>query len=208
MLYIALPLFWQEIGLDSLWQVGILLSINRLIRLPFNPIIGWVYQRISLQTGLIIAVILGTITTAGYGVVSGFLGWLILRALWGVAWSFLRIGGLTAVTTYTNDDNRGQTMGVYNGLYRLGSLFGMLFGGILAPFIGIQNVALLFGLCTIFALFYLLHSFSKVAAGKPRQSGRAKVSMPSFHLPKGTATVLVSGFFLLLCCSKEFLLLH
>ncbi|MDV2687405.1 hypothetical protein RYX56_23955, partial [Alkalihalophilus lindianensis] len=42
MLYIALPIFWKEVGLDSLWQVGILLSINRFIRLPFNPIIGWV----------------------------------------------------------------------------------------------------------------------------------------------------------------------
>lgn len=48
MLYIALPIFWREAGLDSIWQVGILLSINRLIRLPFNPIVGWIYKKISL----------------------------------------------------------------------------------------------------------------------------------------------------------------
>lgn len=33
-------------------------------------------------------------------------------------------------------------MGAYNGLYRLGSLFGMLFGAILAAYLGVRNVAL------------------------------------------------------------------
>lgn len=34
MLYIALPIYWEEAGLDALWQVGILLAINRFVRLP------------------------------------------------------------------------------------------------------------------------------------------------------------------------------
>jgi len=55
MLYIALPIYWHEVGLEALWQVGVLLSVNRLIRLPFNPLIGWLYQRISLRAGLLLA---------------------------------------------------------------------------------------------------------------------------------------------------------
>jgi hypothetical protein len=43
MLYIVLPVYWQSFGLTSLF--GILLSINRIIRLPLNPIIGWLYPR-------------------------------------------------------------------------------------------------------------------------------------------------------------------
>ena len=58
MLYVVLPTHLEEAGLTSLWQVGILLSINRLIRLPLNPLIGWLYTKISARTGVLIAVIL------------------------------------------------------------------------------------------------------------------------------------------------------
>ncbi|WP_257130498.1 hypothetical protein [Bacillus pseudomycoides] len=78
MLYIVLPIYWKEAGLNSIWQVGILLSINRIIRLPFNPFVGWLYQRISLKTGLILAIILGSITTLGYGIAQSFVFWLVL----------------------------------------------------------------------------------------------------------------------------------
>lgn len=81
MLYITLPIFWKEAGLSSLWQVGFLLSINRFVRLPANPLIGWLYNRISLKSGLIFAIIIGSISTLGCGVVKGFLGWIILRSL-------------------------------------------------------------------------------------------------------------------------------
>ncbi|MDF2036205.1 hypothetical protein P2R12_04265 [Cytobacillus oceanisediminis] len=81
MLYIALPIYWESAGLDSIWQVGVLLSINRFIRLPFNPLAGWMYKHISLKAGLIIAVLLGGFTTIGYGVFEGFAAWVILRAL-------------------------------------------------------------------------------------------------------------------------------
>lgn len=99
MLYIALPIYWHEVGLEALWQVGVLLSVNRLIRLPFNPLIGWLYQRISLRAGLLLATTLGTLTTLGYGIAKGFIAWLLLRALWGIGWSFFRIGGLSAAAT-------------------------------------------------------------------------------------------------------------
>jgi MFS family permease len=145
MLYIALPIYWREAGLDSIWQVGILLSVNRFIRLPFHPFVGWMYQKISLKTGLMTAIVLAAVTTIGYGVCSGFAAWLFLRALWGVSWSFFRIGGLAAVAHYAEEKHRGAAMGQYNGLYRLGSLFGMLLGGLFVPLVGLKPVALVFG---------------------------------------------------------------
>ncbi|WP_062104343.1 MFS transporter [Bacillus niameyensis] len=146
MLYIVLPVFWKDAGLHSLWEVGILLSINRFVRLPLNPFIGWLYNKMTLRTGLIIAVIIGAMTTIGYGLFKGFLLWFILRALWGVAWSFLKMGGYFTVISYSNDGNRGQWMGSYNGISRLGSLAGMLAGGILVPIFGLQAVSILFGI--------------------------------------------------------------
>ncbi|RRI57910.1 MFS transporter [Pseudomonas aeruginosa] len=128
MLYIALPIYWHEVGLEALWQVGVLLSINRLIRLPFNPLIGRLYKHLALKTGLLLAVVIGVLSTAGYGLASGFLAWGLLRGLWGIGWSFFRIGGLSAVVYCAADHQRGRAMGLYNGLYRLGSLVGMLLG--------------------------------------------------------------------------------
>ncbi len=49
MLFIALPLYWQEFGLTAIWQIGLLLSINRFIRLPVNPLVGLFYQRYSIR---------------------------------------------------------------------------------------------------------------------------------------------------------------
>ena len=37
MLYIVLPICFAQAGLSSLWEVGIILSVNRLVRLPLNP---------------------------------------------------------------------------------------------------------------------------------------------------------------------------
>jgi MFS family permease len=164
MLYIALPLHWQEAGLDSLWQVGALLAINRLVRLPINPLIGLLYQRISLRTGLLLAVLLGAISTCGYGWAQGFVAWLLLRALWGVAWSLFRIGGLTAVVRCAEPCGQGHAIGLYNGLYRLGSLFGMLLGGLLVAFIGLPALAWAFGLLSLLGLPLLLFGFNLPAA--------------------------------------------
>ncbi|OIJ18404.1 hypothetical protein BKP45_12585 [Anaerobacillus alkalidiazotrophicus] len=145
MLYIALPIYYKEVGLQSLWEVGLILSLNRLIRIPVNPFIGLAYRKITLKFGLMIAVFLAVVTTIGYGVGYGLIIWIILRCLWGVSWAFLRLGGLFAVAECSTNSNRGRLMGLYNGLYRLGSLFGMLVGGILVSYLGLKVVGIAFG---------------------------------------------------------------
>jgi len=196
MLYIALPIYWHEVGLEALWQVGVLLSVNRLIRLPFNPLIGWLYQRISLRAGLLLATTLGTLTTLGYGIAKGFIAWLLLRALWGIGWSFFRIGGLSAVVYCAAGQSRGQAMGLYNGLYRLGSLVGMLLGGLLVPVYGLPALALSFAAMALLGLPLLLRHFQPPAALDERQLPAA----PAADTPRRSARlngkyrVIVSGF--------------
>lgn len=152
MLYVVLPVYWKEVGLTSLWQVGLILSINRFIRLPLNPLIGWLYHRMTLRTGLFVAVILGAATTIGYGIWKGFIAWIIHRAIWGIAWSLMRMGGYLTVIGYSDDSNRGKLMGRYNGVWRLGTLVGVLFGGLMVPIVGLQSVAILFGLLALVGL--------------------------------------------------------
>lgn len=180
MLYIVLPVYWKEAGLDALWQVGVLLSVNRLVRLPLNPVIGWLYHRMSLRTGLFISVLLAALTTVGYGVFKGFVLWIALRAVWGIAWSLMRMGGYLTVIRYSDDTNRGRFMGTYNGLWRLGSLVGVLFGGFLVPMFGLQSVSIIFGMMALVGLPLIAASISPGKA-----SGTHQLELP----PGKTKTV-------------------
>lgn len=157
MLYVVLPIHWQEVGLASLWEVGILLSANRLVRLPLNPLVGWLYGRMSSRSGVLFAALLATGTTLSYGFAQGFLFWLVLRCIWGLSWAFLRLGAYFTILEVATATNRGHYMGLYNGLYRLGSLGGMLIGGFLADRYGIGTAATLFGALTFLAIPFAVH---------------------------------------------------
>lgn len=152
MLYIVMPTHWQEFGLSSLWEVGILLSANRLVRLPLNPLVGWVYKKISTRQGVLIAAVLALLTTLSYGFVKGFYPLLLIRCIWGISWTFLRLGSFFTIAECSSDTNRGHCMGVFNGLYRLGSLAGMLAGGFIADLYGLTTTALFFGVVTFSAI--------------------------------------------------------
>ncbi|WHY59995.1 MFS transporter [Cytobacillus firmus] len=194
MLYIALPIYWETAGLESIWQVGVLLSINRFIRLPFNPFAGWIYKHISLKAGLIIAVLLGGFTTIGYGVFEGFAAWVILRALWGIAWSFFRIGGLSVVAVYAENNKRGSSMGLYNGLYRTGSLVGMLVGGLLVPILGLSTVSIAFGLLSLLGLPLMLSSKINQVEETPGKIDTMAEEKPFIGRTANKAVIIVSGF--------------
>ncbi|MGN8648053.1 MFS transporter [Gracilibacillus sp. HCP3S3_G5_1] len=159
MLIIALPVFWQDFGLTSLWQIGILLSINRFVRLPINPLVGMFYQRFELRTGVLIALLIAIGTTASYGIFKEFWVLFLMRLFWGIAWSLLRLGGFLTVVEVTTEHNRGNLVGLYNGLWGIGGLVGMLGGGILVDQTSIMFVTSLFaalGLLVLPAVFFLI----------------------------------------------------
>ncbi|UVI27538.1 MFS transporter [Paenibacillus spongiae] len=195
MLYVVLPIYWKEVGLTALWQVGVLLSINRFVRLPLNPFIGWLYNKMSLRTGLIAAVLMGAFTTVGYGVWKGFAAWLVLRSLWGIAWSLMRIGGYLTVINYSDDTNRGRLMGKYNGIWRLGSMVGVSFGGVLTPVFGIESMSVFFGLLALIGIPLVLASISSNAKkdGHTQTSSR-KDSKAIWTKP--VAKMVVCGLFI------------
>lgn len=144
-LYIVLPIYWQSYGLDAFWQVGVLLAANRFIRLPLNPFVGWCYRSIGMRTGVMLSVLIAIVATVGYGWAHGFVPLLLLRLMWGIAWAFLRLGGYLSVMDTAPHNRRGELLGLYNGLWGIGSLAGMLAGGLLADQLGIAWSALLFG---------------------------------------------------------------
>ncbi|MBP1080173.1 MULTISPECIES: MFS transporter [Bacillus] len=205
MLYIILPLYWEHAGLDSIWQVGILLSINRFIRLPINPLVGWIYKKISLRTGLTIALTIGAITTLGYGFFNGFIAWVILRGIWGIAWSFFRMGGLTSVAYYAEKGHRGKAMGTYNGLSRLGSLFGMILGGIFVPIVGLDIVASIFGVLTLVGIPIILKTLKQDYTDQRfTDSDTSKHFTKPSYMKYKVILISISGFFITLLIQGVF----
>ncbi len=149
MLLIALPLYWQEFGLTAIWQVGVLLSANRFIRLPLTPLIGLFYKRYSRKAGFLIAIMLASLTTLSYAFAQSFVLLLIARCLWGVAWALLRLGGTITVTELSTEQNRGRLVGLYNGLWGLGGLVGMLVGSFFIESISLAFASIAFALLAL-----------------------------------------------------------
>lgn len=134
MLYIVLPLYWREFGLEALWQVGILLSANRMVRLPFNPAAIWLFANVGQRKCVILSIALAFLTTLSYSLLTGFWMLFLVRCVWGMAWSLLRLGAYFSILQFAPVNERGRHMGVYNGVFRLGSLFGMMGGAFIAEF--------------------------------------------------------------------------
>lgn len=200
MLYIVLPICFAQAGLSSLWEVGIILSVNRLVRLPLNPMVGWLYRHISDRTGIFIATVLATITTFSYAFADGFAVWLLLRCLWGIAWTLLRLGGFYCILNVSSDDNRGYFMGLYNGLYRIGSLAGMLLGGIFADWLGFSVTCMLFGACTAATIVLGFLCVPRGNSGRPgRNASRGAVfdvAVEGRHGPVGHGDGACRGAYL------------
>ncbi|SCW86517.1 Predicted arabinose efflux permease, MFS family [Paenibacillus tianmuensis] len=190
MLYIVLPVYWQHYGLDALWQVGVLLSVNRFVRLPLGPLIGWLYSRLPKRTGVLAAVALACATTLAFGFFSGFALLLAARALWGAAWSMLRIGGYLTVLEASSGGDRGQLLGRYNGIIGIGSLVGMLAGGLLADLLGVRAVALLLGAVMLAGLPFTWRFVPSTVT--PSAPPRTDASVP--RLTAATLLPLLSGF--------------
>ncbi len=141
-LYVALPLEYQSLGL-GLVSVGVLLSVNRFIRFFSNTLAGYVYGRYPVKTPLLAAIVVGALVNLSYGFVAGFLAFLVVRAVWGVAWSFLRFAGYLTVVSNSEERRRGGSMGLYQAVSSLGSLCGALLGGYMLDQLGFRLAAII-----------------------------------------------------------------
>jgi MFS family permease len=150
LLYAVLPSQAEAVGVP-VGLVGVILSANRFIRLLSNPWAGSVCDRLGYARPFTAALLLGALTTAVYSLATGF--WLLFfaRVLWGVSWSFLRVGGLGTVLEHATHRDRGLLMGFFLGISRLGSLVAVALGGVLTDVIGYRPTFLVFAILSALA---------------------------------------------------------
>ena len=134
-LYSVLPVYFEELGLAPI-EVGLILSVNRWIRLITNHFAYRMAERFRSDLLFVGALLLGSLTTAMYVFTSLFTVLLAARLIWGLAWSFIRHIGVLEVMRDVPADVSGRTMGVYNGISRLGSVTGLFGGALLVDLVG------------------------------------------------------------------------
>lgn len=179
MLYAVLPAQMPAFGLSPA-LVGLVLSTNRFVRLWSNGLAARVYMRFGLTIPFAMAIAVGAVTTALYGVVTGIGVFLGVRALWGVCYSFLRLGGYLVVLEESTNRNRGRFMGFFNGGQRAGSIVGALLGGVLFDLLARQVSFLVMGALTALGLM--------LAGGLGRRSHQAGNDPPP--APNGSSVPL------------------
>jgi MFS family permease len=179
MLYAVLPAVYDTVGVP-VTAVGLLLSANRLIRLLTNSLAGYVIERYGRHWPFVLALLLGGATTIAYGVVYGVWAFLVARLLWGTAWSFIRIEGMSTTLDVASAETRGRYMGLFQAISRLGSAVAMLCGGVLADTIGFHITFIVFGAFTCGAALLAHVEMRRYRPGRtPPTLSQAVPSTPS-----------------------------
>jgi MFS family permease len=134
-LYAVLPTHTADAGI-TLAGVGVILGVNRAIRLVTNGPTGLAYDRWPRRSLFVPALLIGALSTAMYAATRGFWPLLLGRLLWGLAWSGIWVGGATMILDVTTPANRGRWTGLYQTWFFLGTALGSLAGGVLTDLLG------------------------------------------------------------------------
>lgn len=193
LLYALLPAKPGEFGV-LVWQVGILLGMNRFVRLITNEPAGRLVQRRRSNHPLVWAVVVGSLVTACYALPIGFWGLLAARIAWGACWSLFRVEGHMSALAMSTYRNRGRIFAVYQAVTRLGQGGGVLIGGFLSDLLGIPRTFLLFSICTFGGIFLVfrapLEESGPVAHQPPAWKRRIPPEDPRLLRAKGVAAAI------------------
>ena len=173
MLYGVLPSHLDEFGLTAGLGAGLILSANRWIRLASNTWAAKIYNKFGLKNPFYLSVVLAITSTAAYGLFPGFWPLLIARIAWGICFS-IQLVSLYMVVLREDEQYRGRLMGLYNAIFRFGSLMAVLVGGILVDLIGIRIAFLIiaFVMVLCFSIIPLLNESDTYLASPIKHSNR------------------------------------
>lgn len=172
-LYLLLPLNAGAFGV-SLPEAGVLLAANRLVRIMGY---GWVarcFQRYGPRRTCAVAVIGSGISTLGYGLITGVVGLLIMRLMWGLSYAAMNI--TTQVLATSEASGAARRSGRSRAIVSTCPMIGLLGGAVLSELIGAPAVFLLLGGVAFLALVLV----PKLDAGtRATVASRPRVAIPS-----------------------------
>jgi len=138
MLYVFLPSNPGAAGIAAA-SLGLVLSANRIVRLAANSMGGFLSDRLGRRRPYLLGMMLALASTAGYLFSDSLWPLLVCRALWGIAFALLHVGGIAIMLDHSTDADRGRTMGFYQSLLQLGTLVGLVLSGVLTDLLGYRG---------------------------------------------------------------------
>jgi DHA1 family inner membrane transport protein len=125
LLYTVLPVSAASLGI-SRPMVGVILSLNRWVRLITNPLAARLYEKFPAGALIVVAIVLSALSTAMYALPTALAVFLFGRVLWGFCYSLLRLGSfLSALEDAASHAGRriGNTRAVWGIGYFAGAVY-------------------------------------------------------------------------------------
>jgi MFS family permease len=171
LIYAVLPLYHQEFGI-SLAMVGVLLSLNRWIRLLANSAVARLGDRIGPHAMMIAAAAGSIVSTTLYGLGDGAALQIFARCLWGVSFAALNLA--TLAYAVSDRPNAGKRVGLSRAMIGVVQILSLVGGAWLCLNVGSRQVFVIFGAIT---------SLSLVAALLLPRLPREPTAAQGFKLP-------------------------
>jgi predicted MFS family arabinose efflux permease len=130
-------------------MVGVILSLNRWVRLLTNPLAARLYERFPAGGLIFVAILLSAVSTAMYALPAALVVFLAGRLLWGFCYSLLRLGSFLAALEDAAS-HAGRRIGNTRAIWGLGYFAGAVF----APF-AIESIGWT-GACVVAAALTLV----------------------------------------------------
>ena len=151
-LYPFLPVNFDSVGVPIIW-VGLLLSINRFIRIISNTLLVHAFAKYGLRSIMILAVALAITSTVGYGIATSVLAWMTFRVMWGLAFSAMRIGTLGYAL---QQERKGFALGISRSLQEAGPMLSLFVAPLLLCYFEAKTIFYLLATLSAPALYFAI----------------------------------------------------
>ena len=172
LIYAVLPLYHAQFGI-SLAMVGVLLSLNRWVRLFANSAVAAIGEHVGARNLMIAAALGSIVSTTCYGLDGGEILQILARMLWGFSFAALNLGSLAYAVA--DRANAGKRVGASRGMIGVAQALAFIGGALLVLSVGPRNVFLIFGALTTLALVAAL-----LLPALPAEAARER----GFRLPR------------------------
>jgi MFS family permease len=169
LIYVVMPLHAQAFGI-SLGLVGVVLSVNRIVRILGYGWVSAASRRFGLRALTATAALGGALSTIAYGVVLGAVALVLARLVWGMAYAVLNV----TTTAYAIGDGRGtgRRVGINRGVSTIGPTLALSAGAWLTLELGPRAVFVVLGLAGLLAIPLAL-TLPRELATDPKTGGAA-----------------------------------
>uniref|UniRef100_A0A8C6UBI3 Solute carrier family 18 member 2 n=1 Tax=Neogobius melanostomus TaxID=47308 RepID=A0A8C6UBI3_9GOBI len=170
-------------------KVGMLLASKSIVQLLINLFIGPLTNRVGYQIPMFAGFCIMFLSTIMFAFSSSYALLFVARSLQGVGSSCSSVAGMGMLASlYTDDEERGHTIGIALGGVAMGALVGPPFGSVLYEFVGKTAPFLILAFLALFDGVLQLLVLQSIKVEPESQKGT-----PLFTLMKDPYIIIAAG---------------